>query len=511
MADTVRHLLSGSGRSICVAIAGQTAGEIIARSTALLSEFPFQEFRLDYLPEPLTALPALCAHLRAQPDAVFLATCRRVPSGGRFAGIPEAELQVLLEAARGGFALVDLAIESAEALPEDAAGQLRTAGARVLLSWHDFEGTGDLRTVLERMRPFAPDLCKIVPTANTLGDSLPLLQVFATARKNGADAVGISMGEAGVLTRVLGLRAGSAFTFAAATAEEATAPGQLAAPTLRDLYRVERIDTDTRVYGVAGDPIRSSLSPLMLNTAFQAAGVNAVYLPLLTHDAEDLFRVARALPLAGFSVTMPLKQAVLPFLDHLDPLAAKIGAVNTVRREADGSYSGFNTDAAGITAPLEERLKLSGARILVLGAGGAARAAVFACAAAGAAVTILNRTPATGARLAGEAGAACLAQGDLAGAMPFDVLINATPAGMRGNETEMPLGTDELRAKLVFDLVYNPTETPLLRAARSLGIPTISGVEMFIHQGAQQFRRWTGRPAPTEAMRDVVIRALNQA
>ena len=493
---------------VCVALAGQTAEQLIARSMALLPEFPFQEFRLDALPEPLEALSALGAYLAASPAVKSLATCRRTASGGLFGGSAEAELRVLLAAAHCGFFSVDLSLESAEALPSDTVSRLRAAGASVLLSWHDFERTGDLRAVLARMRRFAPDLCKVVPTAGTLGDTLPVLELLREAGGQQAPIIGVSMGEAGVLTRVLGVREGSAFTFAAATPEEATAPGQITAQTLRDLYRMDTLTAATQIYGVAGDPIRSSLSPLMLNTAFHKANLDAVYLPLLTRDATELFQMARALPLAGFSVTMPLKQAILPFLDRLDPLAAQIGAVNTVRRETDGTYTGFNTDAAGITAPLEQRLSLRGARVLVLGAGGAARAAVFACAGCGAEVSVLNRTRATAASLAEESGATLLSPEDLPGADIFDVLIQATPAGMRGNATAMPMGAEPLRARLVFDLVYNPLETPLLAAARARGLETISGAEMFVAQGARQFELWTGRAAPLEAMRAVVMGAL---
>ncbi len=205
---------------------------------------------------------------------------------------------------------------------------------------------------------------------------------------------------------------------------------------------------------------------------------------------------------------MPLKQAVLPFLDSVDPLASRIGAVNTMRRNAAGQFEGFNTDAAGIVSPLEERTNLRGARVLVLGAGGAARAAVFGCLDRGAHVSIASRRPEQAHALAAEAGAEAVPMDQLSSTPAFDVLINSTPAGMRGNATELPIDPQELRANLVFDLVYNPLETPLLRLARERGIPTISGAEMFVHQGARQFELWTGTPAPVSLMREVVMRAL---
>ena len=378
----------------------------------------------------------------------------------------------------------------------------------MVLSWHDFKRTGDLDAVLERMRPFAPDFVKLVPTAESLSDNLPLLRKLETEVASAWRMVGMAMGDAGVPSRILGLRSGAAFTFAPGTLAEATAPGQVPADVLRNLYRVTELNPASAVYGVAGNPVHSSLSPLMLNSAFRAAGANAIYLPLLARSPADVLRFAHDLPLAGFSVTMPFKQSILPMLDGIDPIAARIGAVNTVRRDADGTLWGFNTDAAGITVPLQARLNLRGARMLVLGAGGAARAAVFACVDAGASVAVINRTYASAVALANEAGARALKVSELGGEPDFDALIQATPAGMRGNTGSSLLPQGCLPAALVFDLVYNPLETPLLREARRSGREVIAGAEMFIHQGARQFELWTGRPAPLDRMRAVVLAAL---
>ena len=501
-------MLSPDLPRLCVPIARPSAESLFTQSAALLSEFPFQELRLDALPNPDLALSALGAHLQAHPRARLLATCRRIESGGQFAGSAEQELAILLGAANAGCNLVDLALESAEVLGFEALTPLRATGAALVLSWHDFQSTGDLETVLQRMKPFTPDLVKLVPTAGRLTDNLPLLRLMERSSPPPLRVIGIAMEEAGAASRILGLRAGAAFTFAPATLAEATAPGQIAASVLRDLYRVTKLGTATALYGVAGSPIHSSLSPLMLNTAFRETGVDATYLPLLTDDPADLVRFAQELPLAGFSVTMPLKQSLRALLDRIDPLAARIGAVNTVRREPDGSLSGFNTDAAGIVGPLQARLELRGARILVLGAGGAARAAVFACVQEGAQVTIVNRTHASAVALAEEAGATALRREELGREPEFDVLIQATPAGMRQNTTALPLPEGLLPAALIFDLVYNPLETPLLRAARRAGHEVVEGVEMFLHQGASQFALWTGKPAPLKRMRDVVLEAL---
>ena len=495
--------------NVCIALAGNTVAEMLARVAELAPKFLFFEFRLDFLDQPAAALPMLETFLKAHPELAFLATCRPQRSGGRLRGSAQEEFAILLAAAEAGFALVDLSLESAEELGKAALTVLRGAGATVLVSFHDFGQTGDLSAVLVRLRAVQPDISKIVPTAQTLDDTLRLLRFLRdkTAKAPAEPLVAIAMGEAGVLTRILGHRSGSAFTFAAASEADATAPGQLTGRALVDLYRIRDLTPATRLYGVAGDPVRSSLSPLMFNTAFREQAMDAVYVPLLISDPEVLFRAARELPLDGFSVTMPLKQAVIPFLQHVDPLAARIGAVNTVHCTPAGEFHGYNTDAAGIVAPLERRLSLRGARVLVVGAGGAARAAVFGCADRGATVCVTNRTPEKARLLAKEAGATCLSTEALA-TEHFDVLINATPAGMHGNPRVLPVTGDQLHAELVFDLVYNPAETALLALARERGLETIPGVEMFVHQGARQFEIWTGRSAPIEPMQAAVLGAL---
>lgn len=504
------HLLRSRIGKLCIAITGNSAQEMIEKATAALRDTTFIEFRLDYLPQPAAAIPELNEFLRANGAATAVATCRCKDNGGRFSGSSKAALEILLQAATAGFQIVDIELESIEKLPKDTMQKLHETGAAVILSFHDFKGTPDLDAVYARMEPFAPDFMKVVPTAKSLTDNLKLMHFLGRMEDHSnTSIVGICMGEAGVISRVLGLRAGSAFTFAASSPGEATAPGQIAARTLIDTYRIEQVDVATKVYGVAGDPIGSSLSPLMLNTAFRRETVNAVYLALQTHKVDDLFQLAREIPIQGLSVTMPLKEAVIPFLERTDPLSAKIGAVNTISRLPDGKFYGFNTDVAGIVGPLEKRFSLRNAKVLVLGAGGAARAAVFGCRDKGAEVWILNRTPETAQKLARQAGAKTIKREALAKTQ-FDVIINATPTGMAGNKTEALLGPEDLNAGLVFDLVYNPIDTPLLRMARAKGVAVISGVEMFVQQGARQFEIWTGKPAPEEEMLRVVLHALRQ-
>jgi len=308
---------------------------------------------------------------------------------------------------------------------------------------------------------------------------------------------------------VLGVRAGSVFTFAALSPDEKTAPGQVTAQELRNLYRIEQVDAATRVYGVAGDPVVHSLSPAIMNAAFRRENVNAVYLTLHAKTLKDLLTCIRGIPLHGISVTMPYKEAILKHLDNTDSHTAKIGACNTIVRAQDGKLYGFNTDAAGVVRPLERRLPtLEGAKILVLGAGGAARAAVFGLKERGCEVYILNRTTGPAKKLARQARVRTVKRSDLK-KLSFDVIVNATPVGM-GNTRETPLQEHEINARYVFDMIYDPAETRLLKLARERGAQVIPGIEMFVQQAARQFEIWTGKPAPGDEMLRTVLLALQE-
>jgi 3-dehydroquinate dehydratase / shikimate dehydrogenase len=493
---------------VCVAIIGSTAAEMLEKASAVVKETPFLEFRLDYLEKPLLALPKLKHFFTDNTAATGIATCRRAANGGKFSGSVAEEIEVLSKAAGAGFHIVDVELESAEALKKGELQKLRDTGIALIISHHDFNATKDLDGIFKRIVPFQPDFIKIVPTAKTLVDNVTLMR-FIERMEDHSNIIGICMGDAGIISRVLGVRAGSAFTFAAATVGEETGPGQIAARTLIETYRIDQVDAATKVYGVAGNPIRSSLSPIMMNTAFRRETVNAVYLALQANKLSDLLKLVNEIPIQGLSVTMPLKEEIMEHLEKTDPLSAKIGACNTVLRAQDGKLYGFNTDVAGITGPLEKRMSLRGAKVLVLGAGGAARAAVFGLRDKGAEVFILNRTSETAQKLARQSGAKTIKK-DAVAKTPFDAIINATPVGMAGIKAPQILEANDLNTKLVFDLVYNPLETPLLRMARQKGIPIITGIEMFVQQGARQFEIFTGKPAPEEEMLRVVIHSLRQ-
>jgi 3-dehydroquinate dehydratase/shikimate dehydrogenase len=377
----------------------------------------------------------------------------------------------------------------------------------LILSYHDFRGTRNLEQTLEKMVKIPADFYKVVSTATTLYDNVTMMK-FLEKFGDRHSLVGLCMGEQGIISRLLGVRAGSVFTFAAVSPDEKTAPGQVTAQELRNTYRIEQMDAATRMYGVVGDPVAHSLSPAIMNAALRRENVNGVYLALHAKTLKDLLGCVRDIPIHGLSITMPYKEAILKHLDNTDSHTTKIGACNTVVRAQDGKLYGFNTDTAGVVRPLEQRITLEKAKILVLGAGGAARAAVFGLKERGAEVYILNRTSAPAQKLAHQARARVAKRVDMK-KLTFDVIINATPVGM-GNTRESPLNENEINARYVFDMIYDPAETRLMKLAKERGAEVIPGIEMFVHQAARQFEIWTGKPAPWDDMLRVVTLALNE-
>jgi 3-dehydroquinate dehydratase / shikimate dehydrogenase len=492
---------------LCVAVSASDAAEMLAKADQAARDNSFIELRLDHLSRPGLALSKVRHFVETHPGLTLIATCRRAASGGKFRGSIASQLDILAKAAALGFQLVDVELQTALKCKPQLLQKLR-ANAGLILSFHDFRGTKKLDETLEKMRSIPADYYKVVSTATTLSDNVTMMQFLAREGDNHS-LVGVCMGEQGIISRVLGVRAGGVFTFAALGAGEETAPGQISAQELRSVYRIEQVDAATRVYGVVGDPIGHSLSPVIMNAAFRRENVNAVYLKLHAKALKDLLNCVREIPIHGLSITMPYKEAILPYLDNTDSHTTKIGACNTVVRAQDGKLYGFNTDTSGVVRPLERRLTtLQGAKILVLGAGGAARAAVFGLAERGAEVYILNRSIGPAKKLARRAHARSLKRGDLKKHV-FDVIINATPVGM-GNTRETPLQEKEINARYVFDMIYDPLETRLLQLARQRGSQIIPGIEMFVHQAARQFEIWTGKPAPQDEMLQVVMLALQE-
>lgn len=390
---------------------------------------------------------------------------------------------------------------------------------RRIVSLHDFDGVlKDFAISFDVLSDLGGPITKLAFFANDITDGIDVWKLLDRARAAKKEIIPIAMGEAGKWTRILGLPHGAFLTYGSLERGKETADGQITAKDLIDVYRVKELDLDTKVFGIVGDPVSSSLSPYMQNPAFVAGGVNAVFIPLLVKDLDDFIRrMVRPetreveLNFGGFSVTMPHKRAIMKHLDEIDPTAERIGAVNTVKADG-GKLIGYNTDAHGFITPLKERFgDLKEAKVCVGGAGGGARACVYALKQEGANVTVYARDQKKAQAFADEFGVAVgISEGSFKpGAI--DILVNATPLGMRGGEEEATIATaDQLKGiKLVYDLVYNPLETRLIREATAAGVPAIGGLEMLVAQGALQFKIWTGREAPVEIMKTSVLKRIN--
>ena len=492
---------------ICIALGFSETETLLAHAR---KEFDagerFLEFRIDYLPSPEQGVAAIRKFLSRHSDCTILATCRRHQNSGKFNGSVEEQVRVLEGAVEAGAKAFDIEIESAENCV-DRLESLR-AQAYMLVSYHNYSGTPPLDPILRRMARVPADGYKIVTTARKPSDNY---RVLALARAHPKmPMVLLAMGEMGFPTRVLSTAIGGLYTYAAPHAAGGTASGQISAHHLRHLYRVEKFTRDARIYGVIADPVRQSISPAVHNRAFQARRTDAVYLPFLVKPVQlkDFLLLAEKLPLAGFSVTIPHKQKILRYLDLIDPLARRIGAVNTVWRKA-GKWRGANTDVFGIKVPLERRIRLAKATVLVAGNGGAARSAAYALSEAGAKLSITGRNPDRVRALAKACGAEPLSR-EQAEARMFDVLIHATPLGM-SPKVDQCFFPDRIPAKLVFDTVYNPMETLLAKRAKEQGATVIPGLEMFLEQASRQFEIWTGENAPRGVMEKAALEALDGA
>ncbi len=489
---------------ICIALGLADASALLehARREAEAGE-PFLEFRLDFLDHPEQGPAVIRRFLDEFPDSIVLATCRRHQNHGKFNGSLEEQFDLLDKAVEAGAQAVDFEIETAEAAAERL-GRFR-GRALVIVSYHNFETTPAMDMIVARVLKVQADAYKLVTMARKPSDNMRVLAAAKALTRH--RMVVLAMGEIGFPTRVLSPVYGGFYTYAAPSHFEGTATGQVCARHLRKLYSVEKLGKASKVYGVIADPVRHSISPAVHNRAFQARRIDAVYLPFLVSPAHlrDFFTLARTLPVSGFSVTIPHKQKIIRYLDLVDPLARRIGAVNTVWRKG-GKWRGANTDAAGITGPLARALRLRNASILIAGNGGAARAAAFALIDAGAKVSIVGRNGDRVRALAKICGAEGLAREQLAG-RGFDAVVHATPLGMFPH-AEGCFFDGEIPAGVVFDMVYNPIETELLRRAKEQGKGIVSGLDMFIEQAVRQFEIWTEESAPRSAMAKAAAESL---
>jgi 3-dehydroquinate dehydratase/shikimate dehydrogenase len=491
---------------ICGVVAAGTAAEMQRQLLEALRDTRTVELRLDWLRSDAERRRFLGWLRRRRLRAQCVATCRRREAGGRFPGGVSAQRAILQVAVDAGCQWYDVEIESLEVarragapfVPISPAGNGRGT-AQAIISLHRFDRpVDDPEALFAHFRGAPPGVWKLAVECRTLAQAIRLARL---ARRR--PMITVPMGRVAFPVRLLALREGSLLSYAAVS--QSTAPGQPGLAETTHLYRAGRIDGRTRVFGIIGNKTGHSVSPAMHNAAFAARGINAIYLPFLVDDLDDFLAAIGPLGIRGFSVTIPHKQAILPRLDSCDALARRLGAVNTVVVRG-GRLRGYNTDYRGVVAALARRVRLPGSHALLVGAGGAARAAVFALADAGAQVSILARRAERARALAREAGAAAVTRGELR-RRSFDLIVNATPLGM-APDRRSPLRSNELNAPVVFDMVYRPLRTPLLRLAAERGLRTISGVEMLVAQGVAQWELWTGRAAPARLMRRATLAAL---
>lgn len=508
---------------LCVAIMVKSVEQALAHAAQAAERgADVVEYRLDRFTADLDAVRKIVikSPLRC------IVTCRPVWEGGHFEGDEATRLSVLNEVSVHGNALVDLELVARERGAEIA------GGAKLILSSHDFlTRPADLTRRLSRMiHDERCDVPKLAWRARSLRDNIEAFELLATSRAAGKRAIALCMGDYGLPSRVLAGKFGAFLTFAGLDEESGTAPGQTGIETMKRLYRWDAINPATRVYGVIGHPVAHSMSPAIHNAGFDATGFDGVYLPMPIPPEYEQFKATvgawldyKLLNFRGASVTIPHKENLLRFVRErggaVEPLAQRIGAANTLAVRDDGSLYASNTDyAAAIDSVCGamgiKREQLAGRRVAVIGAGGAARAVAAAFAHYEATVVIHNRTLDRARQLAeqlsGASGKVVAAALENLCMSCCEIYVNCTPIGMHPEVDASPIEAwSDAKPALVFDTIYNPVETKLLREARAKGIKTVGGVEMFVRQAASQFELWTGRAAPTDVF-EKVIRAKLQ-
>lgn len=420
------------------------------------------EVRLDYLANPQESIHTRWDRL----PLPVIATCRGKERGGEFKGSIEEEINILEHAAKNGARFVDIDYRFVKPFGD----------AEVIASFHDFNATpSDIAAKLDRACATGAQIGKVAALVNSWSDNRHLLDLCS--RDWPKPVIVAGMGDAGQITRVIGPSRGSFLTYA--SSRMGSAPGQINFREMLDVYRFRRIRPSTRLLGVIGNPLGHSLSPLIHNRAFDALNLDFVYVKFPARDVKDFMENARAIGIEGFSVTIPHKTTIIPFLNELTPEAREAGAVNTVSSR-DGKWIGDNTDVHGIRAALETAaFDPSDKTVVILGRGGAAKAAAVALKGAKH-ITMLSRQ-----------------EVPEAGNYSCDLLINATPLGMYPGTDWTPI-EGPIHANTVFDMVYNPPITRLLRSAADQGKSIIQGTTMFLAQAARQFEIWTGQSAPSE-------------
>lgn len=488
---------------ICVPITETNPDAFLAAIREAAQSADIVELRLDYL--TAEDCRAVIDHLPAISGANLLLTFRPREQGGqRDLGLQDRQTfwRNLPPEVVSAIRFADFEFDLVESFDE----QSPVPWEKVICSWHNFDETpGDLPARYDQMAATPAAVVKIATMAKGVGDCLRTFELIEHAQGK-KPVIALAMSLAGLATRVLSLSRGAMLTFGSLRRGSESAAGQPTIDDLQRLYRVKQLNRDTQIFGIIGNPVGHSRSPLMHNPALERAGCSGVYLPFEVIDAaefiQDFVRPATKKldwNLRGLSVTIPHKVTVIPHLDHIDATAKTVGAVNTIVIEGE-KLVGYNTDVIGAMKPIEAMTELRGARVAIIGAGGSARAICYGLSQRGADVTIFARDLNKAQPLADEFNAKLATLESFSG--DTDIVVNCTPIGMlHHSEGQSPLRAESLRGvKLVYDLIYTPEETALLRDAKAAGCQTLGGLAMLVGQAAEQFRLWIGLEAPVDVM-----------
>ncbi|MEE1550413.1 MAG: shikimate dehydrogenase [Nitrospinaceae bacterium] len=485
---------------ICIPIVGPTQNKSLEDIAMAEPLADFLELRLDLMKDY-----DLGALLQAATKPCIV-TNRTKREGGQFAGTEEERVNILKKAMDAGAEYVDIETSTPKELLKPFLESDHKS--KIILSYHNFTDTPEeLEHLYKIMCEMPADVIKIVTYARDITNNLAVFKLIYRAKKDDKKIIALCMGERGEISRILSPLLGGFLTFGSLETGKESAPGQITAVKLRDIYRVGDKRDLFKIYGVIGNPISKSMGYLIHNRAFKETGSSDIYVPFLVDNVEKFFKGFSPY-FEGLSVTMPFKEDIMAVIDEVDETARKIGAVNTVVRDGEG-WKGYNTDCTGAVKALEEHIDLNGKKVLIIGAGGTAKAIGHGVREKGAKITVTyNKNKERGTQLAKELGAEVVNVQD-AGEEEVDVLINCSPVGMNPDVEATPISSRHLRnGMIVFDSVYNPPETRLIRDAKAAGCIAISGIELFINQAVGQFELWTGQKAPANPMRDVVVKTI---
>ncbi|MDR4497601.1 MAG: shikimate dehydrogenase [Candidatus Scalindua sp.] len=486
---------------ICVPITARRTEAVIHEMSLAVKHADIIELRLDFISEMHEARTCMERALKCRTKSIIV-TNRPIREGGNFSGSEQDRIKLLQEAIDLGADYVDVEHDSIKHIS-------RQDSTKIIVSYHNFKDTPrNINKIYDEICQCKPDIVKIVTYAHDITDNIRIFKLLQTAP---LPTISFCMGDCGHISRILTRKFGGFLTFASLDKGKESAPGQLTVNDLVNTYHFKKINKETSVYGIVGNPVSHSMSPAIHNCSFLEKGLNSVYVPMKVLDIVSFVREFRKINIQGLSITIPHKETIVPLLDDIDTTARKIGAINTVVNQ-NGIFKGFNTDCVAAVQGLENGMnnnEISSHTVAIIGAGGAARAIAFGLKDKGCDITIYNRNVEHAIKLSHEIGCKYKRLEEIC-QVDTDILINCTPIGMFPEVEVSPVPKEALRkGMVVFDSIYNPIKTRLLLDAEASGCHTVNGLTMFINQAAEQFRLWTGINPSVELMRKAALEKLS--